>query len=662
MSKGYPRTQFEIINQTGLQEIAQNTVGNTAPMAMAVYTSDKGPEEWRVIYGLDNFVEQVGSISFIKHGQAQLTVAEELRAGGAVLCKRMLPFDATLANVTIHARVVQSNNISYVYYYAISGTDIKTFDEACTTGYEAKDIVTAENALNVDYFDVPLFTVTTMGRGASNMFFSITPKYASSRASSYIIYTFEVYENGSLIESISFSMNPDIVANGVAQGINPKLSTSKQVKVCAYEDNLYKFISVLAQTAVDDDGNPIPIGRLANYDFINGCYNNGKKLINGIVTDTGIKTKTVTNEESGEQEVQDVWATSIPEFKKFKLDEDGNVLTTGMTETVDDMIYYHLNGSADTGMIPLTNGSYGSLTNTPMNQPEVYELMLRATFGDTSLDDAKYLFDPVIYDVDMYKLDFICDCNFPISAKKAIMALVDVRGDMVFLADLGTSVKDIEGIREIVEEQIDVYSTYTALYHNWCKIYDPYSHKQITVTIPFLLAPKMVEHIAGGPIRPFCGILHNITFPDIVYGSLNFVPINLPNDIDQKEALANMNVNYISYYDGLAVMDTEYVNYQGYDQFSYLNNIMGVQEVIKAVRTHCPKVRYTFINGSDFEKYLDDANAVINRFTSNFDFIEMKYMNDKNYEANKIFYATITVRFKNFVNEEYFRVIAVATI
>ena len=653
MPKGYPRTMFEILNQTTAQEITQDLAGDSlVPVAMAAYTSDKGSEDWQEFTNLSDFVNQTGNISFVKHGQAQLTVAEELRAGATVLCKRMLPNDAALANTTIRARVVKNGNTSYVYYYTVSGVGDKTFDDACESGTNPVDVVMDESR----YVDVALFTVAPMGRGTSNMFFSIVPEYSAFKSASSAKYTFEVYENGELIENILFTMNPDVVINGEAQGINPKVkANATQVKVNAYEDGFYKLITELAKTAVDASGNAISINDLANLDFINGKYRDGKTRITGIVTE--VLTDTVAT---------DPWTTNTPEFKKYELNEDGTIktetneetgTTTQVTQTVTDIVYYHLDGNSETGLIPLTNGSYGSIGDTPMDNPTVYETMLRATFGDTTITSA-YLFDPIIYDVDMYKVDFICDCAFPVSVKKAITALVDTRGDMIFLTDLGTSVKTIDDIKTAVNS-IGINSNYAALYCNWFKIYDPYSSKQITVTTPFLLARKMVTHILGGVARPFCGILHGITFPEIIYGSLNFRPINLPNDIDQKQALADMNVNYISYYDGVAVMETEYTNYAGYDQFSYLNNIMAVQEVIKAIRSECPKMRYTFMDGSDLETYISDCTAIINRYNSNFDNISMQYMADATYEANKIFYATIMVKFKNFIQEEYFRVIAI---
>ena len=40
--------------------------------------------------------------------------------------------------------------------------------------------------------------------------------------------------------------------------------------------------------------------------------------------------------------------------------------------------------------------------------------------------------------------------------------------------------------------------------------------------------------------------------------------------------------------------------------------------------------------------------------------ISIKYMADEYYESNNIFYAVLNVQFRNFIQEEYFRIIAIS--
>lgn len=619
MTKGYPRTRFEIIDQTAIQEIEQQAVPSPIPMAMAAYTSDKGPEEWRLLKGLTEFCRETGDISFVKHGQAQLTVTEVLRAGGVVLGKRMVSDDATLANTTIRAKVVKSGDVSYLYFYGTSSDTAKTFDQACEDGYDNFDA----SAQTGDEIDVPLFTVTAMGRGVSNLYFRINPEYTSSRSSVFIKYSFEVYEKNELLESIIFTMNPDVVIDGVCQAMNPKVKAlSSQVKVHLNEDALLCLMQKLAETtlALDNSGDAMPYTTLINMDWVNALNIRGNTAIPGLVT------------AADETDENDLWVSNMP------------------SDITDDN---RIDLCSSVG-ISLPNGTYGTLGASPMENATEYEKLLLGAFG---ADSTSGQYDTIIYDLDAYKIDFLCDCAYPENVKNAIIDLVDFRGDFAYLADLGLNVYNYDDI--VYEADKMINSRLTAVYHNHFKIYDPYTNKQIHVTMPLLLASRMVNHIKDGVGRPFAGILHGITFPEIIEGTINYIPQVIPG-LDQRQMLVDENINYLAYYNGTPVMETMYTNTEEYTQLSYLHNIMAIQEVIKAVREECPKTRYTFLDGSDLQNYLDNANAVINRYATNFKEIYMTYMADEKYEKNNIFYATITVRFKNFIQEEFFRVIAIS--
>lgn len=661
-TKGYPRSRFEIIDQTANREIAVTAINEPIPLAMAAFTSDKGPENWRVITSFDELTSNYGAISYARHGQPQLTVAEVLRAGGVVLGKRIVANDATLANVTIYARVVKVSDVSYVYYYAKSETNAKTFRDAYKNHeyMESADFINgvSSSESNGSVVEFPLFTITAIGRGASNISFTILPIYNASKISpEYICYRVQLYENQEPIdkENITITLNPNISINGVSYAMNPKINiASSQVRVKHYENAIKTFVTTLKATAktstVVADAKDMSIMDIINSDIINGKDRTGTITLGGVVTKTGVKT--TTDSETGT--VTDNWTSNLP-------------------NDIKNSIVNFESG------INLLNGTYGALTESPMNNADtIYADLLLNVFGkktvNTSIQDIDInsdilsnfpQFDTVIYDLDRYKVDFICDCGYNFNVKNAIVDLVEYRGDMVFLADLGIGVTDIS---EIINSANRIKkSKFVSIYHNSFDIYNPYSSKQITVTMPLLLAPKMVTHIANGAGRPFAGMLNDITFPDIIEESINFTPRELPvvnpNSgaiYNQKQALVDANVNYLNYYDGLATMDTMYVNVDAYTQMSYLSNIMGIQAIIKEIRTKCPRTRYTFMDGTDLEEYIDDATAIISEYNSLFKSISIKYMADEYYESNNIFYAVLNVQFRNFIQEEYFRIIAIS--
>lgn len=615
--KGYPKSRFEIVNQTQIQSIETTTVSNPTALYLQPYTSNKGREEWELITGFDGFTDAKGGISFHRHGQAQLTVAQALSSGAYVLGKRLVSEDATLANTTVLARLVKVDDITYVYFYTKSALNCATFEDACEAGYGDFD-PEAENVT-----DIPLFTVTPMGRGESLLFFRINPKNVASKkkkGSTYMKYSFEIMEDNETLESIVITMNPDIIIDDIAYAMNPKIKTnSNQVKVKLYEDGMYKLIGMLAETAVDAEGSAITAAELIDMDFINGYDRSGTIAIGGIVT-------IAQNDGSEDSE----WVANKP---------------------ADIEVVYDL---ADPVGIPLTNGSYGTMTANPMSNPAEMEKMLLAALGKDTESD---LFDPIIYDLDAYKIDAIFDCNWPVSVKNAIIDLIDFRGDMAFLCDLGTKANTLSLIKDAALSIQN--SSYAALYHNYFKILDPFTKKEITVTMPYKFIDKMTNHISKGVGRPFAGIANNIYFTDIIENSVNFFPVEIPG-IDQKQELVDVNVNYMSLYDGVPVMETMYVNDSEYTQLSFLHNIMAVQEIIKLIRTRCPRTRYTFLDGDDLETYISDVQAIIKEYSTNFKSITCEYMADEAYEQNNIFYAVLKVQFKNFIQEEYFKIIAIS--
>jgi hypothetical protein len=515
--------------------------------------------------------------------------------------------------------LIKIDGATYVYYYTTSSEDVKNFKTAYTDGYNDFD---ADNAVADDgSVDVPLFTVSPMGRGASNLFVRINPEYSTNRSfANYARYSFEVYESTTELESILFSMNPNIIVDGVAQAMNPKIkANSDHVQVRLFEDGLSTFINTLAETATDTNGDAMSVSDLLLLDFVFGTDLKGKNKIGNIFT---ISDST--------DDGSDLWSENIP---------------SDIADAIVDL--------SDANGIKLVNGSYGEMGTSPINNPDEYEKMLLAAWGGNT---DSIIYDPMIYDMDAFKVDATFDCAYPLSVKKQILNVADWRGDFMFFSDLGMEFEDVDSMINYAEGIPN--SRYIAMYHNFFNVYDPYTKKEITVTMPYLLAIKMVDHIASGVIRPFAGYANKMTFPEIIDDTINFLPYDTPG-INQKQMLVDANINYINYYDGVPTMDTMYTNNAEHSQLSYISQVMGVQEIIKRLRSEMPKSRFTFIDGDDLEEYLDTAKSIINEYSSYYKSLDVVYMADEKYEANKIFYATLTVQFKDFFQEEYFKIVAI---
>ena len=109
------------------------------------------------------------------------------------------------------------------------------------------------------------------------------------------------------------------------------------------------------------------------------------------------------------------------------------------------------------------------------------------------------------------------------------------------------------------------------------------------------------------------------------------------------------------------VVESLYTSQTRYTQLSFANNVIAVQEVIKRIRTRCPAIRYSFIDGDDLAEYKARVEEIIAPYRPNFRTLALEYMQDAYYTENKIFYATLVVQFRDFVQTEYFKIVAIGS-
>ncbi|WP_301067532.1 hypothetical protein, partial [uncultured Duncaniella sp.] len=311
-----------------------------------------------------------------------------------------------------------------------------------------------------------------------------------------------------------------------------------------------------------------------------------------------------------------------------------------------------LNNSFGQAMPSGTNGAFG---DRPIAEECKEEYIKQAK---EALDGT---YDTVIFNLDQYKIDAFIDANYPDEIKKAIETLVAFREDCMFFRDIGLGNNTLDDILFAAYDALD--SKFVSVYCPTYDVIDPYSKKQITVTIGYSLAKLLTDQFNNGRNLPIAGIKFNMIIKDAIYGTLNFAPTVCPDPIgNQKTVLEEARINFASYIDGDLVIETLYTNQSAYTQFSFANNVLGIQEVVKAIRTRCPAIRYTFIDGKDLEKYKAEIEEVIAPFRSNFKALQFEYVADAAMELNKIFYGVLKVVFRDFIQTEWFKVIALNSI
>ena len=635
-----PGTFFEWEDLSGISTPEINTV-RTMPLFATVITADKGEEGWTVLSGQDWFdmyaVNNV--VDFSRHGQPLLQAAMAINAGAELLCKRVVAEDATLANIAVIAQA----NTAEVQKTDAEGNPLYTTPEGeetttaagntpvminkttitytmksasgCATQAEVISAITEavatdnESAGENKYY--PLWIFFDNGRGASKKRIRITPNYTLSKNyKNYFMYDLDVIESNTYFDTIHFAINPDVVSNGQNISLQYAVNTnSSQIKAYQFATEVKAFLDKMTTA------------------------------ING--------------------ELPNVVATSLDVL--FGTDKKGNAISNISVDTDAGV-----NLQISTGNL-LINGENGAFGESPIEQTEMYGEMIAKAFagyvknerdGYTILTSRDGCYDPIIYNVDRYKIDAILDANYPAIVKRAIEQLVTWREDCMFFRDMGTSCNTMDIISAL--DYDNLHNKFCATYCTYYDVIDPYSMKQITVTMMYSMAQLIVAQFNNGRNLPLAGIKFGFTITDAIESTVGFTPTICPG-INQKEDLIDMRINYATYISDSLVIESLYTSQEDYTQLSFINNVLAVQEVMKAIRTKCPSFRYSFIDGDDLEQYRKDVNEVIDPFSSNFKYLSLEYMQDPYYTENKIFYATLAVQFRDFVQTEYFKITALGS-
>ena len=624
-----PSTKFIWDDQSDITTPSTNVSTVDRPVFMAVFTSDKGPEEFQKKINDTAFKSLYGDKpDYFRHGQTLIQAAQVVEEGGLLYAKRVVADDSKLANIGVVARVqkvknqkidengnpvyidgngeettnpngnqpvyVQNARITFeLKTIDIQGNNVSNFADSLYSQYHH-----ASERGNDDTY--ALFVITDNGRGTSNKKFRFYADTTSKRPVDYVKYVLEIMEGSDLLETLYFTFDPDIIENGNNMSIQTCIkSGSSQIRCKAYEDEIKAFAENVAYIA------QVPL----------------------------------TEENGGVSHV--ATATELMDCDLiFGYDKFGNPLKN--VEYSSDSVAF----DAPDG-ISLVGGSNGSFGDTPINAETYYSKILQV-FNGTYSDD--------IYDLDNTRIDVIFDCNWPENIKRAIEALVNFREDCFYFRDMGIGLSTWQAIK--AENDVcapDGRSKFCASYANSWDIIEPYSKKQVTVTATYNMAIKFVQHYLNGVARPFCGQAYNITFNDsVIDGTVNFQPKNTPRE-DQKQLFDDERINYAAYYDGILTMDTEYTSQTRYTQLSWINNVLMVQAMIRDIRKRCPINRYTFLDGDDLVQYKADVEAVLAKHSSRFKSLSIQYVEDEQYQLNKVFYAVIVIQFRNFIQNEIFK-------
>lgn len=595
----------------------RSAMDDSLPLFLCAFSADKGSEEI-TDFTYSDFKKMYGNTAdFFKYGQPLLQAHQILAAGGRVLGKRIVAEDSTLANLIIYAEVtskeVNKTNANGEQLYI--GTDgqetTEVTDTVATTVYAVIKYksTTEENVKTLAELErkaddlrtesvFPLFIIADNGRGASIKKVCIAPDYDASKRLTYMLYRISDIEGTSVVETQRFAMYPDAIST--VNGNKKNMILDKRTMTQFDAEMVTDSCAAFVEKIAEITG--YSVDDLYTFDVLFG--------------------KTVKQREIG----------------LIKIDE----------ESLDITSKYGME---------LKSGSNGSFKDSPFVGGVASQEWIDQTvaFFDGTFSDE-------IFDLDQHKIDFCVDANYPDEVKIAIVNLANFREDFFYFRDLGLDINTIADVQDKVTDATWIQTPFAGDYMSTYDVIDPFSHKQIKVTMTYGLAPLLVNHYSTNVAAPIAGEFNNFVISDYVAGTLNIIPRVTPT-IDQKEILDDLKVNFVNLTsDGLIAIQSTYTSQDHNGPLSYSSNVIVTQMVIKSIRRYCPKIRFMLMDSeaTDFGKYktLIEDN-VISRYTQHFKSIELIYTRDDEQIINKIFNASLYCYYRDFPQGEVFDVFAI---
>lgn len=713
----YPATIVNIIDQSAIQTRQENVIDN-APIFAAVSSFDMGPEDLRVVKGQE-FYDLYGSeMSFAKHGQPAIQAANIIDGGARLLIKRLVADNALLANAVISASLTTK-------YSLVESTDenAKTIEEIkkMVKEEETPDVpsVTTNRYILPNVLDQNGYVIGASGDGGDESGDIWTPVGASRN------FVFgdglDEDEQPTADEPVdgSDSSDSDSSDDSGSDGSDSFDEETKymvsgtQVTVkwitnsisnCKTFDEVEEAARALASSpdpedAVDGDGNVyvtkeyvIPMivisdnGRgisnkgfriIPDYTTSNGSsmfyyniyiYNNSTRLENFVATldpagsfngilyglnmDSSIQVK-VESVAGSYERFMEIISNGTGIDKSTLSTYDLIFMTTQRGSSIDNLVLdpESVDLGADFG-IELLNGANGSFGNVPFGTD---------AWTQAAIDVFDGTYDDAIWDLDQYRIAAVFDANYPEALKNTIAEFVNFREDCVFFRDYGINVGSYNAIIYHSNQISKDYKTrYNSEWFTTYQIYDPVTYVKERVTLMYDLSRALIPHFSDGAYRPIAGEANNAVLPSAIEGTINFVPRITPS-VNQKQLIDEARINYAIFMEGICSVQTLYTAQPNYTQLSYINNVTGIQFVIREVRKACPRYRYTFVSGNDFTIHATAVNTVLSIYRQNFAELSLQYVEDDVKAAQKIFYATIAFRFNNWAQTEVFTVYALPT-
>lgn len=615
----YPGTKFNWYDASQFATTTNATALDNAPLFLTAFSSDKGSEDMIRISGQDFYRMYGDSLSFTKHGQVLLQAGKLIDAGAELLCKRIVSSTATLSNIilTVQLSAVSTQKVNDegepIY---IDNTTGEETTEAQTGGVDNNPVMITTNTIKW------IANTVSNAKSFKEVFEAAADLYQEYDESTGIgVYPVYVVTD--------IGRNKDIKAIR----ISPDYATSKSLGLMIYEladiegTKVAEKVNITANSRVVINNisyavNDYTMGQL-HIGEVDGMLD---EYVAQLAANLGMDASALYN-----MDILFGASVSGATLENVVLDADG------------------VDISSEYG-VKLASGSDGA--DNFYGSEEYIDTMAGFYTGEDT--DA-------IFDVDVHKIRAVCDANLPVKVKEAIVTLANFRQDFFFFRDLGTGLTTYNAI---IQADADLTKTkFAGDYMTSYQVVDPLTRKRIEVTMMYDFVTPLVNHFVSGAQVPLAGETNNFVLASAINGTLNYTPVNTLQ-VNQKDLLDDARINYATYYEygGALVVESLYTSQDATTQLSYINNVLAIQEVMRALRSSCPKNRFKFQTGNDFSDYEDACTEVLSAYKSWFSKLEFVYTQDDLKATQKIFYASINFSFNNWVQSEIFDLYALPTV
>lgn len=535
----------------------------TGPRSLFIFGASRGRDN--VI--LDKLsttalLDEYGTPNMKLYGQSQYNAYNWLLAQGVASCMRVMPEDATYANLIVLAKVKTTAPVGdvagsvQVRFTFMSDTSASTEDDLVSTMQLAEEV----DPDSEGFVTIPLFATRLLGRGVyGNKYrLRLAPSAQSDVETGVRNYRFEVLEfDGTMKLYVPFvgTFDPDALLGVnslyLADRINALETGSTQVALHVNEEGFAALLDAY-KAAV-----PTTEETMSTFDFFGG------RVLNSSV--------------------------KIPNY-------------TILDPTVDEpLTIMGVDG------IPLDGGSDGSLTPVAGDAATLEQTL------DTLIGKAfRGEIDPRVKSRGRLPLDALLDAGFSDAVKRDMAALMVKRRDALLELDGGDLVSR-EDVLAWGEEMFAVGDYVVSKEAQSYKTRDPFTNRTIKVTTSYSKAYRLPAHLNSvGAREPVVGEDYGLLYAAIP-GTIT--PVVDMDDEDFKEELYKLRINYYEQInERVAIRGTQSTAQTVWSDLTEENNVRILLEIKRRLEALNVSKRYKIAEEEDRKRYAQDAQDIIKQY------------------------------------------------